>query len=111
VGMEARRLVAKARARSGLSQRQLARRAGTSAAAICNYESGAQVPRFDTLVRIVEATGGSLVCEVWRRDPGTLDLARNARILEDVLDLADHLPHRATGDLEFPPFAATARAG
>jgi transcriptional regulator with XRE-family HTH domain len=109
--MEARSLVAKARARSGLTQRQLAGRAGTSAAAICNYESGAQVPRFDTLVRIVEAAGNSLVCEVWRRRPDTIDLSRNARILEDVLDLADHLPHRPTDELVFPPFAATARAG
>lgn len=108
--MRADRLIARARAISGLSQRQLAERAGTSAAAICNYESGAQVPRFDTFVRIVEAAGVALVCDV-RPARGGIDVRRNARVLEDVLELAEHLPRARRGTLGFPPFAATARTG
>ena len=33
-----------------------------------------------------------------------IDLERNARILSQVLDLADKLPHRRRGKLAFPPF-------
>ncbi len=57
-------LVAEARILSGLSQRELARRAGTSAAAVANYENGRQQPRFDTLVRLIDAAGFELRCRV-----------------------------------------------
>ncbi|MGH9279698.1 MAG: helix-turn-helix domain-containing protein [Acidimicrobiales bacterium] len=57
-------LVAEARILAGLSQRELARRAGTSAAAVANYENGRQQPRFDTLVRLIEAAGFELRCRV-----------------------------------------------
>ncbi len=97
------------RARSGLSQRQLAERAGTSAAAISQYESGRRQPRLDTLRRIVEAAGASLDIEVRWPDPTALDLARNGRILEDLLDLGDHLPRRPKSDLATSPL--TTRAG
>lgn len=39
--------------RRGLSQRALAAQAGTSQSAIARYESGAVVPGFDTLQRIL----------------------------------------------------------
>ena len=51
------------RSEAGLTQRQLADRAGTSAAAVCHYERGTRVPRADTLVRLVAATGATLT---WR---------------------------------------------
>jgi transcriptional regulator with XRE-family HTH domain len=105
--MDARTLIAKARAMSGLTQRDLARRAGTSAAAICKYEAADQIPRFDTLARIVEAAGAELHCEIRPRQ--IIDVDRNARVLEDVLELAEHLPHRTSDELAFPPFTATAR--
>jgi transcriptional regulator with XRE-family HTH domain len=102
-------LIAQLRARSGLSQRALAQRAGTSAAAICQYESGQRTPRVDTLRRIVQAAGATLDLGItWPSRP-EIDLARNARILEDVLGLADALPHRSTQELEQPPFASLAR--
>jgi len=102
-------LLAAARERAGLTQRELAARAGTSAAAICQYESGRRVPRVDTLERIVSALGARLDVAVRWASPRPIDLARNARVLEDLLDLVDHLPHRRAGDLTFPPFAAQVR--
>ena len=38
-----------------------------------------------------------------------IDVEANGRVLADLLDLVDHLPHRRDGDLAFPPFAAQAR--
>ena len=102
-------LLSAARERAGLTQRQLAERAGTSAAAICEYESGRRIPRVDTLRRIIDATGATLAVEVRWPSPPPLDVARNGRVLADLLDLVDHLPHRRDGDLSFPPFAAQAR--
>lgn len=43
------------RARIGLSQREVARRAGTSSATLSRYESGSLVPNLRTFNRIVEA--------------------------------------------------------
>ncbi|MHB1501781.1 MAG: helix-turn-helix domain-containing protein [Candidatus Dormibacteria bacterium] len=43
------------RARAGLSQREVARRAGTSSATLSRYESGALVPNVGTFNRLVEA--------------------------------------------------------
>jgi transcriptional regulator with XRE-family HTH domain len=57
-------LIAEARVLAGLSQRELARRAGTSAAAVANYENGRQQPRFDTLMRLIGAAGFELRCKV-----------------------------------------------
>ena len=61
-------LIAEARVLAGLSQRELARRAKTSAAAIANYENGHQQPRFDTLMRIIGAAGYELRCKVAEPD-------------------------------------------
>lgn len=101
--MDVGTLIATCRARAGLSQRELAARAGTSAAAICLYESGERVPRLDTLDRIVSATGAALHIEV--QHPEKIDLEANARALEKLLDLADRLPQRTESDeIEAPPF-------
>ena len=50
-------LIKLARYESGLSQRALARKAGTSQAAIATYEAGKRSPTLDTLARIVRAAG------------------------------------------------------
>jgi transcriptional regulator with XRE-family HTH domain len=102
-------LIAQLRARTGLTQRGLAERSGTSAAAICQYESGQRTPRVDTLRRIVEAAGASLDLGISWPKRAELDLDRNARILEDVLGLAEALPHRHSPELEYPVFASLAR--
>jgi transcriptional regulator with XRE-family HTH domain len=50
-------LIRLARRERGLSQRDLARRAATSQAAIAAYESGRRSPSLETLARIVRAAG------------------------------------------------------
>jgi len=49
-----------ARLRAGLTQQELARRAGISQPALARIESGRVVPRFDTAQRILRACGMSL---------------------------------------------------
>lgn len=53
-------LILDARHRGGLTQRELARRSGTSQATLSRYESGDAVPTIPTLERIIAATGAML---------------------------------------------------
>lgn len=65
-------LIALARRRAGLSQHQLASRAGTSQPALARLESDRGNPTVATLERIVAAAGFQLRCElvpVERPDP------------------------------------------
>jgi len=50
-------LVREVRLEAGLSQRALARRAGTSQPAVARYERGAATPSWDTLQRLAMACG------------------------------------------------------
>lgn len=50
-------LIRLARRERGLSQRELARKAATSQAAIAAYESGRRSPSLETLARIVRSAG------------------------------------------------------
>ena len=99
--MDVATLIRSCRGRAGLSQRELASRAHTSAAAVCLYERGERVPRTDTLTRLLAATGAALVLSADWGAPA-LDLERNGRVLEDLLDLSDHLPRRSSKELAFP---------
>src|SRR5258706_464718 len=56
-------LLTKARKRAGLTQAELARRAGTSQPVISAYEHGRRDPSIETLRRLVRAAGAEL-------DPG-----------------------------------------
>jgi uncharacterized protein len=101
--MDASRAIRTAREAAGLSKRALARRAGTSPAAIVAYESGAREPTLPSLARIVSAAGARVELNVapvhGLPDPATL-----AHRLAEVLELAEHLPHRrAARRLEYPP--------
>lgn len=58
--MDAARVLRQARRRAGLSQRQLANNVGVSQPQIARIESGAVVPRVDTLDRLLEACGEGL---------------------------------------------------
>lgn len=112
--MDAATLLRSTRRSAGLTQRQLARRARTSAAAVSLCESGSRIPRVDTLERLLAAAGATLVIEV--RGSGQPDFATQSQVLADraadlvaVLDLADHLPQRHDAELEFPPFRSLVR--
>ena len=101
--MDVATLLRSCRGRAGLSQRELASRAHTSAAAVCLYERGERVPRTDTLTRLLAATGATLVLSADWGAPA-IDLASNGRALEDLLELSDHLPQRSSKALAFPPW-------
>jgi transcriptional regulator with XRE-family HTH domain len=58
--MDPARVLRQARRRAGLTQRQLAGRAGVAQSVVGRIESGAVVPRVDTLDRLLEACGEGL---------------------------------------------------
>jgi transcriptional regulator with XRE-family HTH domain len=96
-------LIRRTRQRAGLTQRELADRAHTSAAAVCLYEQGRRSPSVDTLARLMRAMGATLEVDVAPATPN-VDLDSNARTLKDLLDLADRLPRRSTRRLSYPVF-------
>jgi transcriptional regulator with XRE-family HTH domain len=94
-----------ARERVGMTQVELARRAGTSQATISAYESGRKLPAVDTFARLLSATGSRLVVQSDRQAvqwPSRTQLAHAAQELSDVLGLAAVLPVRHEPELRFP---------
>ena len=67
------RLLREARQRAGLSQMDLAARAGVTQSVISAYESGHRQPAVPTLAALIEATGHELILSV---GPGPQGLAR-----------------------------------
>lgn len=57
-------LLSRARAAAGLTQRELARRAGTSQSVIARIERGQASPSLDTLTRLLAAAGFELLMEL-----------------------------------------------
>ena len=62
--MTAQKLLRDSRARAGLTQRQLAHRAGIAQPTIARIEAGVADPRVETLARLLAACGASLVAAV-----------------------------------------------
>jgi transcriptional regulator with XRE-family HTH domain len=88
-------LLRRARRRAGLSQRELAARAGTSHATLALYERGTKVPRVDTLDRILRAAGfAPEVVLSARPDGDRSDREAKGRELFEALELAAHFPVR-----------------
>jgi uncharacterized protein len=95
--MEPGELLRTVRRRRGLTQEELARRAGTSQPVISAYEHGRRDPTVGTLRRMIEAAGERLrvAASAPASDlPPPADLDEHARRLLDVLSLADAIPHR-----------------
>ena len=98
-------LIFQARQASGLSQAELARRAGMTRSVINAYERHHRQPGVDALVRIARAAG----LEIGLQGPaGPVDCVRAGRILAQVLDLAEILPARPQGPLRYPSLKALA---
>jgi transcriptional regulator with XRE-family HTH domain len=96
-------VLADARRRSGLTIRQLGRRARTSHSAIAAYESGAKAPNTTTLGRLINACGFEI--EHRLRPLGEFEnRAQRGRELLEVLDLADQFPseHASRISRRFP---------
>lgn len=93
-------LIKAVRRRAGLTQADLARRAGTSQPVVSAYEHGRRDPTVGTLRKLVEASGERLRIDA---SPERADLPpaatpeEHARRLVEVLSLADAIPHRPRG--------------
>lgn len=97
-----------ARKRAGLTQEELATRAGTSQASVSAYESGRKAPSVETLSRMLAATGSRLAVEAGRRPvvmPSARHHAQSSKTLVEVLGLAAALPNRYERELRFPRLA------
>jgi|SRR6267143_1245386 len=95
-------LLRQARERAGLSQRQLAQRAGTAQSVVARIERGLTSPSWDTLERLLEAAGYELVAHVEPRVvvgshmlddvPRILRMTPEQR-LEEVKNLSEFFAH------------------
>ena len=94
--------------RSGLSQAELARRAGMSRSVINTYLRGHREAGADALRRIAAAGGFELGLEP-RTPP--VDPERAGRRLAQVLELAEALPFRRERKLRYPKLPALAGSG
>lgn len=102
--MNAAAIITSARTRARLSKRELARRVGTSPAAIVEYESGRRSPTVDSLDAILRVCDFDIEFRLVPRDEAER-LARRGRELESILTLVDAIPHRwKRTPLEFPVF-------
>ena len=94
-----------ARQRAGLTQAELARRAGTSQATLSAYEGGRKTPSLNTLHRLLAGTGSRLVVQGGEAQlvvPSERRHERTALTLGQVLELAAALPIRHQPRLSFP---------
>ncbi|HET9197528.1 MAG TPA: helix-turn-helix transcriptional regulator [Solirubrobacterales bacterium] len=98
--MSAAALVAAILQKSGLTQAELARRAGLPRSVLNAYLRGTREPGTDALLRIAGAAGVRLEVEQ-RRPP--VDPHRASFILNQVLGLAEALPYRPRAKMAYPP--------
>jgi transcriptional regulator with XRE-family HTH domain len=106
MALTAPELIGEIRRRSGLRPAELARRAGLPRSVVSAYEHGRRQPGVDALARL--AAAGGLRLRLGPAPP-PVDPQRAARILAQVLDLAEALPSRRRGPLEYPSLARPSR--
>lgn len=98
-------LLRHARAEAGLTQAQLAARAGVPQSLISAYERGRRQPGADMLLRLLAATGHRVVLR------STVEESTEAAAkLAQVCALAMALPARPPGPLRYPPFRTLRRS-
>ncbi|MDX1567599.1 MAG: helix-turn-helix domain-containing protein [Longimicrobiales bacterium] len=78
-GIDAADLLRSARARAGLSQRDLAHRAGTSQSVVARIELGQTSPTVSTLNRLLEAAGFRPVVDLGEKEGAAEELVRRLR--------------------------------
>jgi transcriptional regulator with XRE-family HTH domain len=88
--------------KSGLSQAELARRAGLPRSVVNAYLKGSREPGADALARL--AAAGGFEWRLGRRKP-PVDPERAGQILVQVLELAEALPFRPRSDRSYPSVA------
>jgi len=88
--------------RSGLSQAELARRAGLPRSVVNAYLKGSREPGVNALARLAAAGGFEL--RLGRRKP-PVDAERAGKILVQVLELAEALPFTPRPEIEYPRLA------
>jgi transcriptional regulator with XRE-family HTH domain len=93
-------LIRELAARSGLSQAELARRAGLDRSVLNAYAHGRRQPSVAALGRIARAAGLQLDLVP---SAGDADTERAGRILSMVLDLAGSMPFKPRRELAYPP--------
>ncbi|MBA2331529.1 MAG: helix-turn-helix transcriptional regulator [Actinobacteria bacterium] len=71
-------LLREARLRAGLSQAELARRAGKARSAIGRWERGEVLPSFETLRELVRACGLELGYGIYKHDDHDAELVRRS---------------------------------
>ncbi len=98
--MSAAAFVAGILQKSGLTQAELARRAGLPRSVLNAYLRGSREPGVDALLGIAGAAGVKLELEE-RRPP--VDPHRASYILNQVLGLAEALPYRPRAEMAYPP--------
>jgi len=98
--MSARALIADVLEQSGLSQAELARRAGIPRSVLNAYLKGHREPGAGALLRIAAAGGVKLGTQ--KRKP-PVDPKRAGRILNQVVGLAEALPYRPRAEMAYPP--------
>ncbi len=91
------------RLNSGLSFRELAKRAGTSHATLHAYEQGKKIPKATTFFRIIEACGNGVDLVLQPRIRERDGIPRGEE-LAAVLHLSAQFPHRASRLLNLPRF-------
>ncbi len=96
-------LINTARARSGLSLRELAKRAGTSHATLHAYIKGVKSPTMRTLQGILNACDFALDCSLNRRVRENHGLARGDELVQ-VLRLAAQFPSKPNRRKKLPIF-------
>jgi transcriptional regulator with XRE-family HTH domain len=95
-------MIREIRDRSGLSQAELARRAGLPRSVVNAYLKGRREPGADALARLAAAGGFEL--QLGRRQP-PVDAERASKILVQVLELAEALPYRPKPEMSYPRLA------
>jgi transcriptional regulator with XRE-family HTH domain len=93
-------LIAEIAARSGLSQAELARRAGLDRSVLNAYAHGRRQPSVAALGRI--ARGAGLEFDLVPMAPHAAT-EHAGEVLSRVLDLAGAMPYRPRPELEYPP--------